>query len=141
MFLNDGKVVFLLLLYIYKFSRFTLCSCVSVCYGLFGCALFGCVVFPCSEVGGSFCLSCFCLLILMCQVLYYYLVDYLFSGAFLLLQRHKINISLLLSWLDLHVFDLIIIYKALCFDVAQGRMNGAPNETRTHSCRFASLAC
>ena len=28
---------------------------------------------------------------------------------------------------------LIIIYEALCFDVAQGRMNGAPNETRnTH---------
>ena len=35
----------------------------------------------------------------------------------------------------------IVIYKAFCFDVAQGRMNGAPNETRTHSCRFASLAC
>ena len=34
-----------------------------------------------------------------------------------------------------------VIYKALCFDVAQGRMNGAPNETRTHSCRSASLAC
>ena len=27
----------------------------------------------------------------------------------------------------------IVIYKALCFDVAQGRMNEAPNETRTHS--------
>ena len=35
----------------------------------------------------------------------------------------------------------LVIYKALCFDVAQGRMNGAPNETRTHSCRFASQAC
>ena len=35
----------------------------------------------------------------------------------------------------------IVTYKALCFDVAQGRMKGAPNETRTHSCRFASLAC
>ena len=35
----------------------------------------------------------------------------------------------------------IVIYKALCFDVAQGRINGAPNETRTHSCRLASLAC
>ena len=34
-----------------------------------------------------------------------------------------------------------VIYKALCFNVAQGRMNGAPNETRTHSCRSASLAC
>ena len=35
----------------------------------------------------------------------------------------------------------IVIYKALYFDVVQGRMNGAPNETRTHSCSFASLAC
>ena len=24
---------------------------------------------------------------------------------------------------------LVVIYKALCFDVAQGQMNGAPNET------------
>ena len=38
-------------------------------------------------------------------------------------------------------FYFIVIYKALCFDVAQGRMNWAPNENRTHSCRFASLAC
>ena len=37
--------------------------------------------------------------------------------------------------------DNIVIYEALCFDVAQGRMNGAPNETRTHSCRFSSQAC
>ena len=35
----------------------------------------------------------------------------------------------------------IVIYETLCFDVAQGRMNGAPNETRTHSCRFARQAC
>ena len=27
----------------------------------------------------------------------------------------------------------VVIYEALCFDVAQGQMNGAPNETRTHS--------
>ena len=26
-------------------------------------------------------------------------------------------------------------------DVAQGHMKGAPNETQTHSCRFASRAC
>ena len=26
-----------------------------------------------------------------------------------------------------------VIYKALCFDVAQGRMNGAPNETHVHA--------
>ena len=25
-------------------------------------------------------------------------------------------------------FMYYVIYKALCFDVAQGRMNGAPNE-------------
>ena len=37
--------------------------------------------------------------------------------------------------------DDIVIYKALCFNVAQGRMNGVPNETRNHSWRFASLAC
>ena len=35
----------------------------------------------------------------------------------------------------------IVIYKALCFDVAQGRMNWAPNENRTHSCRLVSQAC
>ena len=34
-----------------------------------------------------------------------------------------------------------IIYEALYFDAAQGRMNGAPNETRTHSWWFASQAC
>ena len=46
----------------------------------------------------------------------------------------------------IHTYDQfatihIVIYKAFCFDVAQGRMNGAPNETQTHSYRFASLAC
>ena len=38
-------------------------------------------------------------------------------------------------------YEYIVIFEALCFDVAQGRMNGAPNETRIHSCRFASQAC
>ena len=33
----------------------------------------------------------------------------------------------------------LVIYEGLYFDLAQGQMNGAPNETRTHSCRFASL--
>ena len=37
--------------------------------------------------------------------------------------------------------ETVVIYEALCFDVAQGQMNGAPNETWTHSCRFTSLAC
>ena len=36
---------------------------------------------------------------------------------------------------------VIIICEGLYFDLAQGQMNGAPNETRTHSCRFASLTC
>ena len=35
--------------------------------------------------------------------------------------------------------SIVVIYEALCFDVAQGRMNEALNETRTHSCGFASL--
>ena len=35
----------------------------------------------------------------------------------------------------------IVIYEALCFDVARGQMNGAPNETRAHSYRFARQAC
>ena len=35
----------------------------------------------------------------------------------------------------------ILLYEALCFYVAQGRIHGAPNETLTHSCRFASQAC
>ena len=34
-----------------------------------------------------------------------------------------------------------LIYEGLYFDLAQGQINGAPNETRTHSCRFASLTC
>ena len=47
-----------------------------------------------------------------------------------------------IGWLESDLTQVeTVIYKALCFDVAQGRMSGAPNETRTHSCRFASLAC
>ena len=58
MFLNDGKVVFSLFIILIKFSRFIFCSYDSVCSGSFGC-----VAFPFSEVGGSFWLGCFCLLI------------------------------------------------------------------------------
>ena len=36
---------------------------------------------------------------------------------------------------------ILAIYKVLCFDMAQGWMNGAPNDARTHSCRFARRAC
>ena len=42
---------------------------------------------------------------------------------------------------NLQLVNTIVIYKTFCFDVAQGRMNEAPKETRTHSCWFASLAC
>ena len=59
MFLNDGKVVFLQFIILFKFSRFTFCSCDSFSFGLFGCALFDCVVFPFFEVGSSFLLGCF----------------------------------------------------------------------------------
>ena len=58
MFLNDSKVVFSLFIILFKFSRFTFCSCDSACS-----RLFGCVVFPSSEVGGSFRLGSFSLLI------------------------------------------------------------------------------
>ena len=34
----------------------------------------------------------------------------------------------------------VVIYQAFCSDVAQGRMNRVPDETQTHSRRFASLA-
>ena len=56
-------------------------------------------------------------------------------GIYIELQlRIKLFNDGLLAW-------LIVIYEALCFDVAQGRLNGAPNETRTHSCRLACQAC
>ena len=35
----------------------------------------------------------------------------------------------------------VAIYKAFCLDVAQGRINGAPNDNQTHLWSFASLAC
>ena len=35
----------------------------------------------------------------------------------------------------------VVIYLAFCLDLAQGHMKGIPNETRTHSCRFASRDC
>ena len=40
---------------------------------------------------------------------------------------------------DLRTAGIVVIYEGLYFDLAQGQMNGAPNEIRTHSCRFASL--
>ena len=38
-------------------------------------------------------------------------------------------------------YDIVVIYLAFCLDVAQGPMNGALSETRTHSCWFAYLTC
>ena len=52
--LYDGKVVLSLLKILFKFSRFNFYSCVSVCSGLFCCAVFGWVEFTFSEFGGSF---------------------------------------------------------------------------------------
>ena len=62
------------------------------------------------------------------------------SCLLLLFFRANCCIRLLCNWW-IHFLHRIAIYKALCFDVAQGRMNGAPNETRTQLCRFSSLAC
>ena len=42
----------------------------------------------------------------MCLILYYYLVLYLFSVAFLVFQSQKTNLSLLLSLLDQQVFGM-----------------------------------
>ena len=36
-------------------------------------------------------------------------------------------------------YNIIVIYEALCFDAAQGRMDGAPNETRTHTCSLLTV--
>ena len=36
---------------------------------------------------------------------------------------------------------LEVIYLAFYLNVVEGHINGAPNETRTHLWRFASLAC
>ena len=56
----------------------------------------------------------------------------------ILITHYSLTLSLLFSMPILHHSW---IYEALCFDVAQGRLNGAPNETRTHSCRFATQDC
>ena len=39
------------------------------------------------------------------------------------------------------LYSNLLSFFFFCLDVAQGHMKGAPNETRTHSCRFASRAC
>ena len=59
LFLSNCQVVNPSFIILCKFSGFTFCFCVSVC-----CALFGCVAFLFSEVGSSFWLGCFWLLIL-----------------------------------------------------------------------------
>ena len=64
MFLNDSKVVFLLFIILFTFSRFIFCSCDNVSFGLLGCAWFGRVAFSFSDVGSSFLFRCFCLIIL-----------------------------------------------------------------------------
>ena len=61
MFLNDGSVVFSLLMILFTFSIFIFCSCDSVSSWLLGSVSFGSVVFSFDEVGSSFSLDCFCL--------------------------------------------------------------------------------
>ena len=53
MFLYEGRIVFSLLIILFKFSRFIFCSCDSVS--------FGSVVFSFAEDCSSFSLDCFCL--------------------------------------------------------------------------------
>ena len=61
MFLNEGRIVFSVLMILFTFSRFTFGSCDSVCLWLFDSVSFGSVVFSFAEVCGSFSLNCFCL--------------------------------------------------------------------------------
>ena len=62
-------------------------------------------------------------------------------------MRHLMELKLTLASLLVKLANNYItqsshlIYKAFSFDVAQGFMNGAPNENQTHLCRFAGLAC
>ena len=35
----------------------------------------------------------------------------------------------------------VVIYKVFCLDVAHDQMNGVPDETQIHCCRFANQAC
>ena len=51
------------------------------------------------------------------------------------------NQDLAISSLNGKLLKEVIIYEALCFYVAQGWINGAPNETWTQSRRFASIVC
>ena len=76
---------------------------------------------------------------------------------YLLIYHHHLHHVTLPAWISLTLsrqpsllsiapgrsskLNPVVIYEGLYFDLAQGQMNGAPNETRTHSCRFASLTC
>ena len=65
-----------------------------------------------------------------------------------LIEHIDIEISISYSQFNNHklvviykIVGIIVIYKVFCLDVAQGRMDGALNETQTHSWRFVSQAC
>ena len=64
MFLNEGRIVFSLLMILFTFSRFIFCSCDSVSSWLLCRVSFGNVVFSFAEVCSSFSLDCFCLTLL-----------------------------------------------------------------------------
>ena len=94
MFLNDGKVVFSLFKILIKFLRVNFCYCVNVSSRLFCCVVFGWVGFPFSDVGGSFWMLFFCLLIFDVPVTVLFLLfDHLFFGVFQLFQVLKTNPS------------------------------------------------
>ena len=56
----------------------------------------------------------------------------------ILLNVSMFEYVLSLEHIYIRIFGNLLSF---CLDVAQGHMKGAPNETRTHSCRFASRAC
>ena len=56
----------------------------------------------------------------------------------------KINIRLYKYWWYSHrqqKHEVVVIYLVCRLDMAQGYLDGVPNETRIHSWRFTSLAC
>ena len=63
-------------------------------------------------------------------------------GAFLKTLRNCCSITSSISFSSSFTDRLNgNLLSFFCLDVAQGHMKVAPNETRTHSCRFASRAC
>ena len=92
MFLNESRIVFLLLMILFTFSRFTFYSCDSVSSWLFGSVSFGSLMFSFAEVCSSFSLDRFCLTPLVVSGIVLYFCFSIFDG-FLVIQGQKTNPS------------------------------------------------